>query len=159
MTGPAEGKLKLRGEVYLSFDGEKVRLKDTSIYIHLKGYAMARVTHLDIEHGVLDNIIPPRRGEFLNIVGVRGGIEIRLEERKAIDFRGRRVAPSKIEVAAPLLNVILDVGERTRTWVGGKLGGIYVGFKKQEVEKLEEIARSYFGVEPLARGENERSWK
>jgi len=32
--------------------------------------------------------------------------------------------------------------------VGGKLGGMYVGFRRREVRKLEGLARRLFGVEP-----------
>jgi hypothetical protein len=41
----------------------------------------------------------------------------------------------------------LKKGEKTRTWVGGKEGGIYIGFKKEQIEKLEKIAREKFGFE------------
>ena len=68
MTGPAEGKLELNATVYLGSDGKKYELKGAIVYIHLKGFAEARVTHLDIEHDLLDNIIQPKRGEFLTIL-------------------------------------------------------------------------------------------
>jgi hypothetical protein len=43
-----------------------------------------------------------------------------------------------------MLNRVLSPGEKTRTWVGGKEEGIYIGFKKKEIEKLESIVREYF---------------
>lgn len=151
MTGPAEGKLKLRGGVYLSFNARKIRLENAFIYIHLKGYALARVTHLDVEHEILDDMIPPKRGRLLNIVGVNGGIEIQLEEQREIEFQRERIRPSKIEIVAPLLNGVLGVDEKTRTWVGGKFGGIYIGFRKPEIEKLENIAETHFKMETLSK--------
>jgi hypothetical protein len=42
----------------------------------------------------------------------------------------------------------LQPNEKTGAWVGGKLNGIYVGFKKNEMKKLEEIAKIKFGVAP-----------
>jgi len=129
LTGPAEGKLPLECRVILYRDGEREVLEGAQVYIHLKGYALARVTHLDVEHEALNRIYPPRGGSFQAIVGVDGGLEIRLP-------RGR------IIVLNPLLNRVLAPGQVTRTWVGGKFGGIYVGFRKAEIGKLEELAGS-----------------
>lgn len=42
------GSIELKGEVYT----------------YVKGYSLARITHLDIEHEILDNLIPPKRGDF-----------------------------------------------------------------------------------------------
>jgi hypothetical protein len=39
------------------------------------------------------------------------------------------------------LTEVLQENEKTRTWVGGKFGGIYIGFRKEQIEKLEAIAR------------------
>ena len=49
MTGPAEGKLPLEAQVFLLGRGSRRRV-EASVYVHLKGYALARVTHLGIEH-------------------------------------------------------------------------------------------------------------
>ena len=46
------------------------------------------------------------------------------------------------------LNQVLKPGEKTRTWVGGKYGGIYIGFRKAEVRKLENLALRLFNVGP-----------
>lgn len=50
----------------------------------------------------------------------------------------------KVRVIHPLLNQVLGMGEHTRTWVGGKEGGIYIGFKKEEIKKLEKLSKEYF---------------
>lgn len=129
MTGPAEGKLRLEASVILVRGDDKRRLDGAAVYVHLKGYALARVTHLDVEHEDLNSLLPPRGGKFLNVVGVNGGLEVR--------FDGVRLL-----VLSPLLNRVLEPGMRTRTWVGGKAGGIYIGFRKAEVQRLEELAET-----------------
>lgn len=147
MTGRAEGKLELKNsKVYLIAERERVNLK-ASVYVHLKGYALARVTHLDVEHELLDSIIPPKRGEFLSIHGIKNGIEIKVE--KEITYKKKKYKVKAIEILHPFLNEVLKEKEKTRTWVGGKLGGIYVGFRREEVKKLEEIAWERFRMKPV----------
>jgi hypothetical protein len=118
MTGPAEGKIPIRAEVYLK--GKKI---DADVYIHLKNFAMARVTHLDIESEKLN--LMKNKGDFFNIVGIERGIEIPSLEVKVV-FK-------KIK--------ILKAGEKTRTWVGQKVDGIYIGFRKEHIGILERIAK------------------
>jgi len=131
MTGPAIGKLPLREAKVLVLENGKFREIEAEVYIHVKGYSLARVTHLDIESPELNRIYPMEGGSFLPIIGIRNGIEIRMKE-------------VKVRIIHPLLNEVLNIGEYTRTWVGGKIGGIYVGFRKGEVEKLEKICEEYF---------------
>ena len=148
ITGPSEGKLGLDATVYLVSNGDRIELEDAFVCIHLKGYSMARVTHLDIEHDILDNLIPPKRGGLHDIDGVRGGIEIKLEGKKEIEYRKGRLKPRSILIMCPTLNEVLELGRRTRTWVGGKFGGIYIGFRKPEIGKLERVAETEFGMRP-----------
>lgn len=42
---------------------------------------------------------------------------------------------------SPPLSKVLKPRETTRTWVGGKFGGIYIGFKSRN-RKLEEIPKT-----------------
>lgn len=139
MTGEAEGKLRIPCEVRLVTE-EGVRRIDADVFIHVKGYSLARVTHLDIEHPELGGLLPPRGGGFFNVEGVAGGLRI--------SFRPARRGVWSVEVASPILNDVLGPGRATRTWVGGKAGGIYIGFRREEVRKLEGVARRVFGVEP-----------
>lgn len=127
MTGPGEGKLLLNGaKVYL--DSEEI---PAEVYIHVKGYSLARVTHLDIEHEKLNSIIKPEKGGFFSIHGIDKGIKI--------DF-GKKT----ILIIHDFLSEVLSKGEKTRTWVGGKVGGIYIGFRKEQIVKLEKIAKEKF---------------
>jgi len=127
MTGPALGKLLLENaKVFL--DNREIRAE---VYIHVKGFSLARVTHLDIEGEDLNEILKPKEGGFFSIYGIDEGIEIKFEKKK-------------VKVLHKFLNEVLRRGEKTRTWVGGKEGGIYIGFKKEQVLRLEKIAREKF---------------
>ncbi|MCX8175699.1 MAG: hypothetical protein N3E48_00510 [Candidatus Bathyarchaeota archaeon] len=137
MTGPAYGKISIPAEVFLIYpDGGVVNLNEASVYIHVKGYALARVTHLDVEDEALGKLLPQGGGKFLNIIGVADGLEIRMN------------GGLKVKVKSQILTEVLKLGEKTRTWVGGKTGGIYVGFKRPEVRKLEKIAKEKYAVKP-----------
>lgn len=129
MTGPAEGKLPLVANVYLNEE----ELHNAHVYVHLKGYARATVTHLDIEHPSLSGLIPPKVRTFIWIVGIEDGILIRTE-------KGDRV-----KALCPLLTEVLLKGEKTKTCVGGKFNGLFIGFRKRELTKLEAIAETLRG--------------
>jgi len=124
MTGPGEGKLALDARVYLNTE----ELANVNVYIHLKGYSRATVTHLDIEHPTLNRIIPPKAKTSNWIVGIENGILIITSKR------------DKVQILHPLLNKVLQRGEKTKTLVGGKFGGVFIGFRKREISKLEQIA-------------------
>ena len=127
MTGPGPGKFLLRNaKVFL--DDKKI---ESEVYIHVKGLSLAKVTHLDIESEELNDILKPKEGGFFSIYGIDNGIEINLEKRK-------------IRVLHKLLTNVLIKNEKIRTWVGGKEGGIYIGFKKEQIAKLEKIVREVF---------------
>jgi len=124
MIDLVEGKLPLVANVYLN----EAELGDAHVYVHLKGYARATVTHLDIEHPSLSDLIPPKVRTFIWIVGIENGILIRTDKG------------DKIKVICPLLNNVLPRGEKTKTCVGGKFNGMFIGFRKRELSKLEAIA-------------------
>jgi hypothetical protein len=130
MTGPAEGKLLLKGSKVFIDNKEII----AHVYIHVKGFSLARVTHLDIESEELNKILKPKEGGFFSIHGVDNGIEIKFEK-------------NRVRVLHEFLNEVLEKDEKTRTWVGGKEGGIYVGFRKEQIVKLEKIAREKFRFE------------
>ena len=126
MTVPAEGKLPLVANVYLNEED----LHNAHVYVHLKGYARATVTHLDIEHPSLFGMISPKARTFIWIMGIENGILIRTEKG------------DKVKVICSLLNTVLPRGEKTKTCVGGKLNGVFIGFRKRELTKLEVIAEN-----------------
>lgn len=133
MTGEAFGKIKLENAKIVLIKGNQKKEVKGKVFIHLKGFALAKVTHLDIEANELENLIEKEKGDFLIVCGINGGIRIRIKEKLYV------------EVYHDLLNKVLKENERIMTWVGKKEGGIYIGFKKKYIEKLEKIAREDLG--------------
>jgi len=140
------GKIKLNSQTFLLPRRDKV---DASVYIHLKGYARARVSHLDIEIVGLGKVIHRGRGNFLQVKGIEQGIEITARESREIEIDGKKLEVSGIIILDPLLNEILEESKSTRAWIGRKYDGIYIGFRKEEIEKLEKAALEKFGIKPL----------
>jgi hypothetical protein len=64
MTGPAEGKIVLKG---------------AQVYIHIKGKAGARITHIDVEHPAISEIIKPKEATYC--AGKPGGCFIGLKSQ------------------------------------------------------------------------------
>ncbi len=126
MTGPAVGKIPVR--VHLDLNGEKLSVE---AYIHLKGFARALVTHLDIE-GI--NVGNGKDGVYILLVGIENGFLIIC--RRPIRINNRRV--KKFGVIG--IN-LLKKGERSSGWLGFKEGGFYIGFKREIINRLEEIAQ------------------
>jgi len=62
------------------------RKVDAEVYIHPKGYARARVSHLDIEKIGLGKVIRRGRGNFLEVREVKSGLEVILREKHQIIF-------------------------------------------------------------------------
>lgn len=56
------GKIRLDASTVLMPCGREI---DAAVYIHLKGYARARVSHLDVEKMGLGKVIRRGRGNFL----------------------------------------------------------------------------------------------
>ncbi|MHA1616800.1 MAG: hypothetical protein ACTSX9_05780 [Candidatus Njordarchaeales archaeon] len=125
MTGPAEGKVRI--PVDFIVDGEKL---ECTVYIHLKGYSRARVTHIDIEDFEC-------RGDKINggvAIGTKDGFSVIMV--KEIEINGKKVKKFMLRG----IN-ILGIGERARCVVGIKEGGIFIGFESKVLTRLEEIAR------------------
>lgn len=137
MSGPGEGKLELKdARVYLCSRIGETLLEKSFVYIHVKGYSLAKVTHLDVEHELLNDFFN-EKGKFLGLKGIKGGIEIKLDSPKLLN----KNKIYSIKILHPFLQEVLPEERKTRTWVGGKKGGIYIGFRKEQIEKLEKIAR------------------
>ena len=49
MSGPGEGKIELKG---------------AKVYIHEKGKSSARITHIDVEHPALNEIIKDKEATY-----------------------------------------------------------------------------------------------
>ena len=139
MTGPGPGKIRIDAAVVL-VSPEGFKQLDAEVYIHLKGYSRARVTHLDVETPFLNKLLPPGSSGFFPARG--DGVEVSIELHRLL--KGFELAVRSRVLAEHLLRN----GERTWVYVGGKPGGIFIGFKKQYVLRLEEIALKYYGLKP-----------
>ncbi len=128
MTGPAKGKVRVGGLEMICERGKgEISKNEVDIYIHVKGYALARVTHLDVEYGKFQELVTP--GFFL-VVGE--GQALRLVPGSS-NLRCRLVFEHASE--------LLSKGERTWAYLGIKKDGYFLGFKKKYIERLEKIAR------------------
>lgn len=63
MSGPGEGKYELKG---------------ARVYIHEKGKSLARITHIDIEHPIIGEIIKDKEATYC--AGKEGGCFIGLKK-------------------------------------------------------------------------------
>ena len=108
----------------------------------------ARVTHVDIEDRIFGKIIHRGRGNMLKITGIKGGMEIKSKEPREMDIDGSKTVVYGLEVHHPILNEVLGAGSSTVTWVGRKYDGIYIGFRRAQMKKLEQIAEKTYGVTP-----------
>lgn len=149
MTAQLSGKLRLDAEVYFLTADEKVRVGDARVYFHLKGYERACVTHLDVENRVIGKIIHRGRGNMLEIKGIEGGIVVWPKEEREITLADKKIKVKALEIRCSLLNDVLKPGETTRTWVGRKFDGIYVGFRKEQISRMERTVEKNFGLKPL----------
>ncbi|RLI64254.1 MAG: hypothetical protein DRO67_04360 [Candidatus Asgardarchaeum californiense] len=133
MTGPCKGKVPVNLSVELYND--RTWNVQVNAYIHVKGYAEARVTHLDLESPEL-NFENDKQGFGVIIVGRENGFVVVLPKSEFLVKAGHKY--KKIRVSGLK---ILENKERVGGHLGLKVDGIFIGFKKKIVEKLEEIAR------------------
>ena len=136
MTGPGPGKVELKNARVMLMSASSSKAIDAKVYVHLKGYSRARVTHLDVESYELNDLVPPGRGGFCLIQGARSGLLVDLSR---ISNR------YKLLVEHEALKGVIEHGKTYWCYVGGKDGGIYIGVKKEIIAKLEEIARKLAG--------------
>lgn len=146
MVKEIHGKLRLDASTILMPCEKKI---DAEVYIHLKGYARARVSHVDIEKIGLGKVIRRGRGNFLEVRGVENGLEVILREKRQIILDGEEIVVSSIVITCPLLNEIIEKEKSTRAWIGRKYDGIYIGFRRAELDRLEKLALEKFGIKPL----------
>lgn len=79
------------------------------------------------------------RGNFLDIRGVAGGIVITPKVEREVKLNDKPILIKGLEIVCPFLEGVLELGETTRTWVGRKFDGIYIGFQKgADIQVREE---------------------
>jgi len=74
------------------FGEGKYLLKNAKVYIHEKGKSRARVTHIDVEHPMLNSIIKPKEVTYCQ--GKEGGFFIGLK-REMLERAGKVIEKLK----------------------------------------------------------------
>jgi len=144
LTGPAPGKIRLRGIVRLLGDGK--HNVDCEIYLHVKGYSLARVTHVDLENPIFNEFLKPKSSLYAPFKIKESKLIIFL--KKSVYMRSLGFNVNRLIVYSPELTSALGEGSYSYVYIGGKVGGIFLGFKKDFVRRLEKLAVKY-GYEPL----------
>ena len=130
MAGPGEGKVPVQARVLVRA-GASWRPVSCTVYVHLKGYSQARVTHLDIEADELNELLLPPGGRGYATASVAG-------EQLVVSLRGPKRAV--LLLASPELGEVLG-RMKSVVYVGGKQGGVFIGFRREYIGRLEEYAR------------------
>ena len=146
MTGPGEGKIPIRATVKLSH-GNISKEIPCDVYLHVKGYSLARVTHIDLESDVLNEIIKPKEAYYVPFKVIDNKLIIRFN--RVFYVKSYKIFISSIIVHSDELCKILG-NISSKTYVGGKIGGIFLGFHRDVLNKLEEYATK-LGIPPKGR--------
>jgi hypothetical protein len=142
LTGPGPGKLEVNAVVELC-DAGGCRRIPARVYIHLRGWSRARVTHIDIESPGLEELVGgPRHGIYVRVYGLRDGIVI-----TPLESPSWRLT---LKSGDPLLHP-LPHGETCIGYLGGKTGGLYLGLQSPYHRELEKLAILHRGVYPRGR--------
>lgn len=144
MTGPAKGKIALKGIVKIGTSDDLQSIK-CDIYLHIKGYSLARVTHVDLEDPLLNEILPPKKSLYLPFKVRSSAIEVMFSSKIYVESLKKYI--NRLIIYCPILASVIGEGVRSRVYVGGKYGGMFLGFKKEYVDKLENLAIE-MGVKP-----------
>ncbi len=137
MTGPAPGKIPLDIDVKLCSRNRCVNI-ECDVYLHLKGYSLARVTHLDLENSILNQIVPPRHAIYRPFKVYDNILRINLGKKYVLRELG--IVANYIRLDGKVLSEIFNSGTHSWVYIGGKYGGIFLGFRKQQIIALEEYA-------------------
>ncbi len=144
MTGPAPGKLRLKARVLLYSSKRCVEIP-CDVYLHVKGWSLARVTHLDLESPLLNEIMPPGGHTYCPIKFENSVLRVKLREpaySKALGILVREIRVESEDLASAIPS-----GTSSWAYLGGKAGGVFLGLRREIIAKLEDFARS-LGVEP-----------
>jgi len=140
VAGPSPGKIPLEAIVELISGSRKEQI-DAEVYLHIKGWSRALVTHIDVESPKLNSIITePRQGFYARCIYKPSTLFI-------IALQAIRPCVIRIQENMVFPRVFRSSG-MTWCYIGGKDGGIYVGLRKEFIERFEDVARRVWGVEP-----------
>ena len=138
VTGPGPGKIRVNAHVYLIYGSDKIiKLDPCDVYIHVKGYSRARVTHVDVETPRLT--IPNIEGVYAIVYGVKNGFRVILKRYLDIMVNNEKIVMKGLIIKwnGPQ---ILSPGQHSYAYLGFKEGGIFIGFRKEVINRLEEFA-------------------
>ncbi len=135
MTGPGPGKIPIDGKIFLASRSRKISL-NCAIYIHLKGYSNARITHIDIECPEINKFFKPSDKLYGLLNSTNKNIEIVLFH--PIIIREPAFVLRKIVIISNDLQSSLGERRKEIVYIGGKNGGIFLGFKKNIICILEK---------------------
>lgn len=139
MTGPAPGKIRIPGHGY-ACNRTCVDLADATIYIHVRGYADAQVTHIDIEGDVAGKI-------WEILAGGSGsdkvGVLLASHNSNLYVFSDETDAGMVIHIRA-----LGDARATCNGIVGRKEGGIYIGLCSELIQAVESYVEERYGVKP-----------
>ncbi|NPA24193.1 MAG: hypothetical protein GXO23_07865 [Crenarchaeota archaeon] len=136
MTGPGPGKIEIDCEKVEIEIGRKTLTLRPKIYIHIKGWSLARVTHIDIEHENIENVLGIKRGEIV------GGFLIR--HRTNVEIISKKF---RLKIYSKTLLKLVPENYKGGCVIGGKMGGIFIGIRKELIQILEEYGKTR-GYEP-----------
>jgi hypothetical protein len=143
LTGPGPGKIRLNAKVKVFLPGRGLAEINADVYLHVKGWSRARVTHIDVESSNIVDMLGLKVGE--GVYGLVEGVGCGL--RFAPFRRGWRVLVCEDNV----LPRALPSGTRVKGYLGAKVGGVYIGMEKVVLEVLERIAAEEFKIPPKGR--------
>jgi len=143
MTGPGPGKIEIPCEklVIRRDNGACITVKPT-VYIHIKGYSLARVTHIDIEHPGLEKLVNLNIREIVPVLIERVGTYLIVKSYR------KRVT---LIIYSEHMAQLFPDRYRGGGVMGGKADGIFIGVRKEIIERLEEFG-ARLGWPPVKRG-------
>ncbi len=140
MTGPGPGKIKLDAKVLIMVGSKEFRV-NADTYLHIRGWSRAFVTHLDLESNELNSLIAkPKSGFYARAM-------YRLRRLRVLAERAIKPCIIIIE-ECNVLPKVFNEGTTTWVFVGGKVGGVFIGFRREFIRRFETVAKELFGIEP-----------
>ncbi|RLE54844.1 MAG: hypothetical protein DRJ40_09695 [Thermoprotei archaeon] len=134
MTGPAPGKVSIRCDKVVIKSRAQISTIRPDLYIHVKGYSLARVTHIDVEYPELEKMLSISYREVLPAI-----LSTQTRDYVLVIVPSRELHMS---IYSEELREILPRNYRGGCVVGGKVDGIFIGVKREVIKYLEEFASS-----------------
>ncbi|NPA69354.1 MAG: hypothetical protein GXO26_00970 [Crenarchaeota archaeon] len=139
MTGPGPGKIEIDCEKLIIISGTKTLTIIPRVYIHIKGWSLARVTHIDVEHDDLCEILNIKPREIIGGILINSKDNIEVKTRKAI-----------LKIYSKILTSLIPTNYRGGCVIGGKIGGVFIGVRKEIIRILEKYGEKH-GYAPRRR--------